>query len=338
MRAEDSLPDRLLDLEAGELHKLLGGPTLFHLAGRRAPPLFVSVLLHGDEDSGWLAMRALLRRHDGKELPRALSLFIANTAAAEAGRRYLPGQRDYNRIWTGTGDGAPELVMARRIIEEMRRRGVFASVDIHNNTGFNPHYACVRELDGRSLQLAALFGRTVVYARRPTGVQAEAFSGLCPAVTIECGQKGLARGAEHAREFVEACLRLEAIPEHPVADRDLDLYHTVATVRVKEGVTFAFGPGEGEVLFRPDLDHLNFREIPPGTALGVLSEPAGKVLSVLDEKGRDVTDLYLKVSGGVLVTEAAFMPSMFTVDAEAVRLDCLGYFMERIERQEGLSS
>jgi len=45
----------------------------------------------------------------------------------------------------------------------MRLRDVFASVDIHNNTGLNPHYGCVTALRHASLHLAAMFSRTVVY-------------------------------------------------------------------------------------------------------------------------------------------------------------------------------
>lgn len=332
LRVAEQVPPQLTDLEVRELHAFLGGPTLLHIPGRRTPPLFVSVLLHGDEDSGWRAAREILRKSLAGILPRALSLFIGNTAAAAEGVRYLPEQPDYNRIWTDDGAGeGPERHMARRVVEEMRVRGTFASVDIHNNTGLNPHYGCVRKLDGPSLHLATLFGRTVVYARRPRGVQADAFAPLCPSLIVECGQKGQARGAEHAGEFLEACLHLTSIPSGPVRGHDLDLFHTVAVARLREGTDFVFGQGEGILRLRPDLDHLNFRELPPGTVLGETTLPPAEVLSVLDEEGREVTKDYFSSRDGRLVTRRAFMPSMFTVDARAVRLDCLGYLMERLE-------
>ena len=47
------LPLGLLELEATQVHTLLGGPTLIHLPGEREAPLFVSVLLHGNETTGW---------------------------------------------------------------------------------------------------------------------------------------------------------------------------------------------------------------------------------------------------------------------------------------------
>ena len=85
----DRLPKGLLELDAYMLHTRLPGPTLIHLPGRRERPLFVSVLLHGNETSGWDAMREVLTAYGDRELPRALSLFIGNVEAASAGRRHL---------------------------------------------------------------------------------------------------------------------------------------------------------------------------------------------------------------------------------------------------------
>lgn len=327
----DRLPKGLLDLETRELATAVRGPTLIHLPGRRRPPLFVSVLLHGNEDVGWRALRELLNRYAGRELPRALSLFIGNVAAAAEGKRFLPGQPDYNRIWTGEG-GEREGGMTGQVVDEMRQKGVFASIDVHSNTGLNPHYACIQDLDSRSLQLAVLFGRTVVLARKPEGVQVQVFSELCPSVTVECGRVGQERGARHAMGFIEACLRLSDIPDHPVPEHDIDLFHTVAVAKVPEHVSFSFGGTGADVSFRSDMDHLNFRELSPGTPIGKVREGAPGALEVSDESGQDVTEHYFTIEDGVLSTAVPFTPSMLTVDVEAVRLDCLGYLMERLPR------
>ncbi len=71
----ESVPDGLLEADPTQLAELLGGPSLIHLPGRRKQPLFISVLLHGNETTGWLALQALLKRHCERELPRALSFF-----------------------------------------------------------------------------------------------------------------------------------------------------------------------------------------------------------------------------------------------------------------------
>ncbi len=326
----DALPQGLLQLPATRLHEILPGPTLIHLPGRHTAPLFVSVLLHGNEDVGWRALQQVLAAYADSELPRALSLFIGNVAAARAGARHLPDQPDYNRIWPGgeQGEGGAGAIM-REVVERMRQCSVFASVDLHNNTGINPHYACVNRLDHAFLRLASLFSRTVVYFLRPTGVQSMAFAELCPAVTLECGKVGDELGVAHAAEFVEACLRLTEIPAHAVAAGDVDLYHTVATVKIAADVEFSLGATAAPLRLVDDMDHLNFRELAPGTVLATLTPPAQGGLRVWDEQGRDVTERFLQRDGVVIRLRRAVMPSMFTLNKEVIRQDCLGYFMER---------
>ena len=76
------LPAGLLDVAVENLHQLIPQPTLFHLAGRRTDTLFVSVLLHGNEPTGFLAMQRLLQKYQSQILPRSLSIFFGNTQAA----------------------------------------------------------------------------------------------------------------------------------------------------------------------------------------------------------------------------------------------------------------
>jgi hypothetical protein len=329
----NTLPMGLLELEAARLHELLPGPTLIDLPGRREQPLFISVLLHGNETTGWLAARELLRAYAQKDLPRALSLFIANVAAARANERFLPGQPDYNRIWEGRAGVAerPEYAMVESVLEHMRPRGTFAAVDIHNTTGINPHYANVRHIDHRSLHLATLFGRTVVYSRRPRGMLITALAKLCPAVTVECGQPGKPHGVEHAREYVEACLHLSEIPNHPVAAHDIDLFHSVAIVKVPPDVSFGFTEDAVDIRFVEDLDHLNFRELPVATTLGWVRAGSGAWLEVRDELGREVSETFFQLTNGELRTRLPVIPSLLTLSIDAIRQDCLCYLMERYQ-------
>lgn len=327
----DALPEGLLELEAKDLYRVLPGPTLIHLSGRQEQPLFVSVLLHGNEDTGWLAVRELLKGYQGKELPRALSVFIGNVKAARFYERFMDGQPDYNRIWEDVpGDEQPpERKMTREVVAAMRARQVFASIDIHNNTGLNPHYACVRKLDHTHLHLATLFSRTVVYFTTPPGVQTEPFSHLCPSCTVECGQPGQPHGTDHAREFIDAVLHLSHFPGHPVPAHDLDVFHTVALAKVPPEVSIGFGDADCTLRFLEDLDHLNFRELPTGTTLGWVADTTTPVVTVSDDRGQEVTEKYLEIEDGELRTTRSVMPSMLTVSTTAIRKDCLCYLMER---------
>ena len=251
--------------------------------------------------------------------------------AEKENQRFLENQPDYNRIWedaTGTED-SPEREMMRQIVDEMRRRKVFASVDVHNNTGLNPHYACVRSLDRHHLNLATLFSRTVVYFRTPAGVQTAPFAELCPAVTIEAGRPGQQYGLEHTRDFLDACLHLSHVPTHTVHGHDIDLFHTVAVCKVPADISIGFGDTARDIDFVGDLDHLNFRELPAGTTLARVAHEGDLSLDVRDETGAEVARKYFEVADGELRTTVSFMPSMLSMSETAIRQDCLCYLMER---------
>jgi len=121
----DEIPDGLLQLKANELHQHLSGPTLIRLKGKRDDVLFVSVLLHGNETTGWDAIRELLSGSPD-ELPRGLYLFIGNVAAAAEGLRHLEGQVDFNRVWK-VGEITAETKMATELLAALKEAPLFRS-------------------------------------------------------------------------------------------------------------------------------------------------------------------------------------------------------------------
>jgi succinylglutamate desuccinylase len=312
---------------------------LIHLQGDLQPALFVSILLHGNETTSWLAMRELLRKyHDqDRRLPRSLSLFIGNIEAARYRQRHLPDQPDYNRIWNMGDDSeslvnaTPEQLIAQQVIAEMRSRGVFASIDIHNNTGRNPHYGCITRLDKHSLHLARLFNKIVVHYTSPKTVQSYAFGEFCPAIVVECGQPDLADGTAHALEYVETCLNLQSFDDLPdSAIADIDLFHTVAIVRVPEEIKFSFNnePSD-DISFPNEMDCLNFRELSIGTKFGK-AKTERAYLSALSEDGEEIGDRYFQIENGEIILKSSVMPSMITLNTDIIRQDCLCYLMERL--------
>jgi hypothetical protein len=326
------LPAGFLAATARDLHRLLPGPTLIHLPGRNLAPVFASILLHGNEDTGLRAVQRVLAEASSRGLPRALSVFVGNIQAAALGLRRLDGQPDYNRVWPGTDDTAdlPEHAMMRQVVEDMRARGVFASIDIHNNTGLNPHYACVNRLEPPFLHLATLFSRTVVWFERPLGVQSQAFAALCPAVTVECGKPGNPGGEREAARLLEAVLHLDHLPLHPIPRHDIDLYHTVAMVKLADGVTCSFDGEPADLRFVPELERMNFSELAPGTQIAAVAAGRSEPLQVTDSSGAPATARFFSLAGGALRTRTAVMPAMLTRDERVIRQDCLCYLMERM--------
>jgi len=327
----DRLPDGFLDCPANRLKDILPRPTLFDLPGRDPKPLFVSTLLHGNETSGLAAVQEVLRRRLARGLNRSLILFIGNVEAAAQNVRTLPGQRDFNRVWTGTAfPDDPLAHMARWIYDYVKKRDAFAAVDIHNNTGFNPHYSCISKLEPKYVALAQLFSRLIVLFQRPRGTCAAAFAELCPAITVECGKSELDAGAAHVIELLEACFSITQLPDHPPASHDVDLLRTCAIVKPPAGASFSFDGTPADFVFRPDIDHLNFSELDAGASFGALGDEEAR-LEVLPGDGFDTQPAnYFDYAGGEIRLARPAIPAMLTVDRRAVQQDCLCYLMHRI--------
>lgn len=326
----DSLPSGFLDCGARDLHLMLDGPTLIELAGERLPPLFVSILLHGNEDSGLEAVQRVIRSYRDRGLPRSLMLLVGNVEAARHGLRRLDGQPDFNRIWPGTkdhGETAEASIMAKVHARVVDRQAV-AAIDFHNNTGRNPHYAVVCDFDPPTLGLAGLFSRRAVRFRGVPGTQTASFTGLIPAITAECGLPGETVNGEAAARFLAAALNADELPEGPGEGTRLELYHTLGVVRVSEAVSLGFGAADAELRLHPALDEHNFKELGPGTVLGETSHPMP--LEMIDEAGCDIAGQYFETIGGKLRLRKAAVPAMLTVDLRIVRQDCLCYLMERL--------
>ncbi|MFW2374116.1 MAG: M14 family metallopeptidase, partial [Gammaproteobacteria bacterium] len=277
----DQLPEGFLSCKVEHLHDILQKPSLIHLQGEIEQPLFISTLLHGNETTGFYALQNLLNDYKDQKLPRSLSIFIGNTEAAVTGQRRLERQIDYNRIWPGTHEHyLAEAHMMKQVTDIMRERQPFASIDIHNNTGRNPHYGCINLLDNRYLSLAGMFSDIVVYFTSPKGVQSAAFAEFCPAVTLECGQSGEMDGVLHATRYLNRVMNLPQLPTE--AQQNINLYHTVARVMIPEGYSFGFAD-DATINLYPEIEMYNFCELKPGTPFAWIEAESSGYLETYDE-------------------------------------------------------
>ena len=338
LRRLDGLPDDLLDCPAERLLQRLGGPALISIPGGGGPPLFLSVLLHGNERSGWNGLRRFLS--ETRRLPRDAVVFIGNPRAAAVGLRTLADQQDHNRIWCGAAE--PEATLVREVRSVIDARRWFAAVDLHNNTGHNPHYTVLTEPSPENLGLARLLSDTAVLVEEPDTVLTRAFDGVCPAVTLELGPIDDERSDERARDYVERCFALDAVPR--ARREDLTLFRSLARVHVAERAEFDFADGsearapDGPALrLTGGVEGVNFHHLPAGFEFGRGSGELGALLRVLDVDHVDVTgDFFDLVDGSVRLTRAV-TPAMYTTDPLVVRQDCLCYFMEPMAPDEDMS-
>ena len=331
----DSYPQELLEISIEKLYMLFPQPTLLHLHGKNLDPIFISILLHGNESTGLYVVQELLKKYQNLDLPRSISILFANTQAARYRKRSLDGQHDYNRVWPGTAESnSQEAIVMQEVVDEMARRNVFASIDIHNNTGLNPHYACINQLENRFLQLASLFGPTIVYFLRPKGVQSMAFSKLCPAVTLECGKPGSPEGTKHALDYIDSVLHKQAIPNEPVLPQDIKLFHTVARIRIPKEVTFSYTDQNAAILFEKELYKMNFTEIPADTCFGVVHTNNNARLLAFNDSDEELGEKLFYIDKKRIKLRKPMMPAMLTLDEAIIRQDCLCYLMERLPYPE----
>ena len=329
-RQFSELPDGLLDCRAFELYRRLEQPSVIHLRGTRQPPIFISVLQHGNEDGGWEVVRSWLKTLNG-ELPRSIVLFIANVEAARSGRRRLDHQPDFNRCWPGGPKASSALHRAlAELTDQMRRTGLFVSIDLHNNSGKNPHYAAINRLDPRWVFLAQEFEQQAVYFRLPKGTQSDAFSSLCPSATLELGKAGTTDALDHTVNYLDRIARMDDFPETIETRGEFQLYQTVAKTTISPERTFAFTDSDCEICFRPDIERFNFRPLKAGTVLATLNTSDASALVAATESGDDVTSEYFEAIGGQLRVARDFTPAMLSTDVRVVRQDCLCYVMENL--------
>jgi len=335
LRIFNDPPRGLFTTPVRDLARVLGGPTLVYLQGDRDPPLFLSTLLHGNETSGWEALCQVLG--DGARLPRSVLLFLGNLDAAAHGVRSLPGQMDFNRIWRGANEHKP---MVDDLLRRLAHQPLFAALDIHNNTGRNPHYSVVTEITPQTSGLAYLFSDKAVWVEEPDSVLTRAVQHLCPATTVEVGPVGDPQSAVRTAELLQRYLELERVPEE--SPNNMTMHRALARVHVVDGVAFDFADEMDDARLRDDdlvltagMEAVNFHPVADGTEFGFTRKPLHQTLRVLDAEHRDVTAQFLEEVHGDVSLCRPVIPAMYTTDHDVIRQDCLCYFMEEIESPGG---
>ncbi len=298
-----ALPASLAELPAMALAEALGGPTLFDLRKGGEPPLFISVLVHGNEVSGWDAVRRLAPRLAAA----SVLLFVGNVQAARAGKRALPGRVDFNRVWEG-GD-TPEAAVASAVVAIAAKAAPYLAIDIHNNTGDNPPYAVICRVDRQTLAVARGFSGQALLATQPRGFQTRRFARFCTAATIEVGTPGDPASTDRATAFL-ADLLAGGMPGEAAAP--LTLFETVARVTLAD-----------DAVINPDMQRFNFQSAPAGAAL---TRAGGLAARTAD--GRAVGEDYFVTRDGATVLRQATTIAMYTGDADIARQDCLCYFLK----------
>lgn len=327
----DGLPEDLLAMSPMAMLEELGRPTLIRVPGTGAQQARgISTLLHGDESTGYAAVRAILRA--GHTYPFDLYVVLGNVRAAldDGGfkHRFLDDQEDFNRLWGLDDPTTLQRMAADGILEILREADLESLVDIHNNSGDNPFYAIVMNERPETLHLATRFTTTLLYWDLGAHTLMEAMADNVAALAIECGLPGRPESTAFAIDGLRRYLGAKPLPTENIRV-DFDLLRKLRKVQVRPEVNFAFGAGEVDevtnFVIADGAERHNFVEVEKGHVLGSVHVGAAVPLIVTAADGTDVTAEHFAVVDGDVVLLKRATPVMMTRTVEAARKDCLFY-------------
>ena len=330
-----SVPEEFLNIHYRDIKQIFDRPTLVYLEGEKEAPLFISVMLHGNEFSGLQIMQEILKKYkskDGYRLPRSIWFFIGNVEAASLGLRRQDNELDFNRAWPGTPE--PESPTAKLISEVMTmitKDDLFAALDLHNNTGKNPPYGCISVVNEKNKYLASFFNHIAMVFHTPKGVSTMAFDDICPAITLECSTPGNPLGIEKAVALIDDLMHMDHFPQKALPSHDLQLVQNNAVLKIAEGIKFGFEEeaNDFELTLVDNFDRHNFTLLEVGEvfAYTTLTKP----LVATSDDGRDITDELISIKDGAISLKKPLMPAMITLDKRIIMQDCLCYLLEDYE-------
>ena len=311
---------KLTNLRAHELASVLHTPTLFDFCIEGKKPFFLSTLLHGNEISGWDALGTLVKEdYQSKKFPSCLIL-VGNVQAAQHQKRMLDGQPDFNRIWEG--GSSPYAKWADQVISYVEAKRPWFALDIHNNTGPNPHHSIVASVDETTMSAARLFSQTAIFAQQPPGVLTRRTSGFCTSITIEAGLPQDPASATRARDYIKSLWKQGTVPIIDTTDQEL--FQNNVRVLIENADTIS---DDQVPKFAPKLYRFNFKTIPEGTELARLVVDHARLRAV-DEDQQDQTRSFLTYKGKNVSLKRDTIMSMYTEDPRIARQDCVCYFLE----------
>lgn len=329
----NGLPDEFFTTHPTQLYKIFAGPTLVHLDFGHEQTIFISIMLHGNEHSGYYAIRDFLSSYklSQKSPSKNISLLIGNVLAAKESARYLDGQKDFNRIWSD-GDSEEER-WAQKIYQEMASKNLFATVDLHNNTGKNPEYSAISNLESNTLRLASLFDGDILYFTDPKEVFTNYFSTLSPTLTVEAGRSGEEKGIQKIIELLTKIFDLESFEELGLKEtilKNKKIFESFGKIKIPQNASISFDGHMADFIFDPNIENLNFNQILPGKIFGK-SNNIDQHLLVFDSSNQLIGNSFFKYVGNEIITIEPFFPAMITTNAKIVHQDCLCYLLKAID-------
>ena len=309
----------------------LGGPSCLFLSGEdpQRCRAFVT-LLHGNEPSGLLALRAWLL--SGRRPAVNILCIVASVEAALAvpvfSNRMPREARDLNRCFRPPFHDA-QGALAEEILAALRAHRPEAVVDMHNTSGSGPAFGVCSHLDRQHDALVSLFTRRMIVSHHRLGALMELSDEQCPTVTVEVGGRQDAEAHELAVESLRRYfLAPQVLTDAFDHDWGLEILRNPLRLELRPGTRFGYGESalsDCNLTLRRDIEHYNFGTVDEDTLLGWITADPARVFRAQDAHGRCAVSTLLRVRGGRLYPARPLKLFMITTSARIALTDCLCY-------------
>ena len=314
-----------------EFLKILAGPVCLVIPGRDASrSRFLVTLLHGNEPSGATALHRWLS--SDRNIP-AVDIYcvVMNIEAALAspsfGLRQLPQYRDLNRCFREPFADAPGR-LARSLLALIHRVQPEALIDIHNTSGMGPSFGVAVYYDRKHDALVSLFTERLVITDLRLGALMELSEREVPTVTIECGG---AQDPESHLIAYDGLMRYITAKKLFSAEHcawPIDVLHNPVRLELDPGLVIAYAEhslDDVDICLRADIENFNFGEVNADTPLGWITTDAWLRIRVVNSRGENLRDDYLRCDRGRLYPATRLKLFMITLNPDIALSDCLFY-------------
>jgi hypothetical protein len=318
-----------------EFLEILAGPVCLVIPGRDASrSRFLVTLLHGNEPSGATALHRWLL--SGREAP-AVDMYcvVMNVEAALArppfSFRQLPQCRDLNRCFCEPFHDVPGE-LARSLLTLIHRLRPEALIDIHNTSGMGPSFGVAVNYDRKHDALVSLFTERLVITDLRLGALMELSERDVPTVTIECGGAQDPESHLIAYDGLMRYISAKNLFSVEPSAWPIEVLHNPVRLELDTCLVIAYAEqslSDVDICLRVDIENFNFGEVNADTPLGWINTRAWQRIRVVNSRGDNLRDEYLRCDQGRLYPATRLKLFMITLNPDIALSDCLFYAVKR---------
>jgi len=321
----------LLGESPEEFLNSLKGPSWFVVKGSGSGrPRAIMTLLHGNEPSGFRALRRWLASDPTP--PVDIHICVASVEAASTPPLFTWRERrdgrDLNRAFRAPYEDY-EGSLAKEILDRLLKLNPEALVDLHNTSGSGPSFGLAAVVDERHKRLSSFFSERMVRLGSSLGTLMEATVDVFPALIVECGGVPDSESDAVALQGIKAFTESESLWGGPETDT-VEFYEKPTRIKLKKGLRLVYADSrsdEADLTLRDDIDRLNHGVTASGELLGWLHGQGLDALLPEGPAGGPALETMLRERDGRLETACEMKILLATTRSDIGVSDCLFYII-----------